>query len=240
MRKIVVTRTGGDAEDYAAAIRVAGYLPLFEPLLDIAFTDADMDAHPETPLIFTSSHGVQAFAARNAERAHPVYTVGDSTAKAALEAGFEKVESASGTVEDLVSLLIQKAKTGLRPPIYVRGAEISRDLREILKKSGIFIGEIIAYKANPIEKLSIPLLKSMDNREIYAVMLFSGRGGAHFAALMEQYGRAVRLKQTKALCLSEAVLQSVSVLPFQQALVAGTPDRHGMLELIETISVKVD
>jgi uroporphyrinogen-III synthase len=122
----------------------------------------------------------------------------------------------------------------------VRGADISTDLREILKKSGIFIGEIVAYAAHPIEKLSHSLLKSLDNREFEAVMLFSARGGAHFAALMEQYDRAVRLKQTKALCLSEAVLQSVSVLPFQKALVAGTPDRHGMLELIETISVKVE
>lgn len=237
-RKILITKTEDDSTELAVAVRKAGFEPLFEPMLTIEYMQEDWPEIGEsTPLIFTSSHGVHSFARVNAGRAHPVYTVGTSTAETARLLGFSNVATAAGTAQDLAEMLTLLPKTALISAIYVRAADISQDLRQIFAKNEVYIGEFTGYKANPVENLSLNLLKCLDNREIYAVLLFSNRGGRVFAELVEQYGRAVRLKPTKALCISDSVLKSVSVLPFQRGLVARTPDRYGMMELLEGISV---
>jgi len=236
--KILITRSGEDSGELTEDVLAAGFEPLHEPLLTIEHVSEGWpDIAADAPLIFTSSHGVQAYAAHSGERGHPVYTVGRNTAETARALGFANIETAAGNLEDLVEMLSRLPERALISAFYLRGADISGDLRQILGKKGIKIDEFIAYTAHPVEDLGLTLLKSFDNREIYAVLLFSSRGGQVFADMMEQYGRAVRLKSTKALCISEAVLKSVSVLPFQQGLIARTPDRYGMMELLKEISV---
>lgn len=236
--KVLITRSEGEAEDLSQAIRAAGFEPLYEPMLTI---EASGEAWPEivetTPLIFTSSHGVRAFARAVPLRDNPVYVVGQGTAEAARTAGMENIKGVAADGDRLVDMLSLLPQEALISAFYVRGEDVSRDLRQILQGKGINIVDFAGYKAIPVENFSINLLKSLDNREINAVMLFSGRGAKVFAELVEQYDRAVRLKATKALCISEAVLQSVSVLPFQQGLIARTPDRYGMMELLTDISV---
>lgn len=238
-RKILITKTKEDSEIYAAAVREAGFEPLIEPMMDIEWLDFDPSGIlAGSPLVFTSSHGVRAFAAKTAERDYPLYVVGRSTAETAQSLGFRSLEVVAANGEDLAELMLQPAKQGEKALIYLRGADISYDLSGFLRKNGVNMLEIVAYKAFPRENMSIDVLRSLDNREIYAVMLFSKRNARIFGELVEQYGRTVRLKYTKVLCISDAVLQSVSVLPFQQSLVAGDPDRHGMIGLLEKISVK--
>lgn len=237
-RKILITRSGEENGELGEAVLAAGFEPVHEPLLTIDYVkDGWPDIAVDAPLIFTSSHGVLAYAGHSAERGHPVYTVGRNTADTARTQGFANIQTAAGDFGDLVELLLRLPEKALISALYVRAADVSGDLKKILGEKGINIGEFTAYKAYPVENLGLNLLKSFDNREIYAVLLFSSRAGQVFAELMEQYGRAVRLKTTKALCISEAVLQSVSVLPFQQGLVARTPDRYGMMDLLKDISV---
>lgn len=236
--KILITKTEQDGTELAHAVRKAGFKPVFEPMLTIDYVEDGWPAiAPNAPLIFTSSHGVRAFANANPRRSHPVYAVGTSTAETARFLGFSNVATAAGTAQDIAEMLTLLPKTDLISAIYVRAADVSQDLKQILAKNDLFIDEFVGYKANPVENLSLNLLKSLDNREIYAVFLFSNRGARVFAELVEQYGRAVRLKPIKALCISDSVLQSVSVLPFQRGLIARTPDRYGMMELLEGISV---
>ena len=236
--KILITKTESDSAELAEAIRKAGFEPLFEPLLTIDYVEEGWPEIAEnTSLIFTSSHGVHSFARANPHRGYPVYTVGTSTAETARLLRFSNVATAAGTVQDLAEMLTLLPKTALISAIYVRADDISLNLRQILAKNEVFIDEFTGYKAHAVENLSLNILKTLDNREIYAVMLFSNRGGKVFAELVEQYGRAVRLKPTKALCISDSVLKSVSVLPFQRGIVARTPDRYGMMELLEDISV---
>lgn len=238
VRTIVITKTEEDSAAYNEAVMAAGFTSLLEPILNVEYLDADFDdVTSDVPLVFTSSYGVRAFAQKCENRGNPVYTVGRSTAETARILGFSSIECAAGNADDLIELLLQRQTTGLTSPIYVRADEISKDLRVVLAKNSMNMSEIIAYKTIPAENLSLNLLKSIDRSEIYAVMLFSNKGARIFGELIEQYGRTFRMKGIKALCISDSVVESVSVLPFQQAIVAGTPDRHGMMELLDKISV---
>jgi uroporphyrinogen-III synthase len=235
--KIVITRPFEDSTEIAQEIESRGFVPLIEPVLDISDTDEMPDEPAEgLPLIFTSANAVRAFAKKTALRSMPVYTVGRNTADEARLAGYTNVESASGTAEDLTELLLSAAKTGLTEALYVRGRDVSVDLKQNLTKNGLKIAEFVAYQADPMQKLSISLLKSLDNKEIKAVMLFSVRGAKQFSDLIEQYDRTYRMKSIKVLCISNAVLESCSALPFGGVLVADKPDRYGMIRLLEKLA----
>ena len=235
--KIIITRPIKDSVEIALEVSTRGFTPLIEPVLTVEYRpDALPEIATDIPLIFTSSNGVRAFAEKSNGRDHPVYTVGRNTADEARQAGFRNIESASGTIDDLVNLLTSEAKTGLTSAFYIRGRDISGDLKGILAKNGINIDEFIAYNTDQVQNLTVNLLKSLDNREIKAVMLFSSRAGQSFAELIEQYDRTYRMKAIKALCISNAVLESVSALPFGDVLVADKPDRYGMIRLLEKLA----
>jgi uroporphyrinogen-III synthase len=237
-RKIVLLRSEDENTEMADFIVSKDFEPLTEPILIINDLEADYSPIKKgSPLIFTSAHGVRVLANHVKERDNPVYAVGRNTEAAARQEGFFQVETGEGGVENLADMLVSSLKDTKETPVYIRAADISHDLRRILHQKGVSIAEITAYSAEPAQNLSLSLLQSLDRREVGAILFYSKRGGEVFSGLIEQYARSVRLKSIKALCISEAVLQSVSVLPFRQCLVAPTADRHGMMKLVEEISV---
>lgn len=238
-KKIILLKSKDGADDYADCIINAGHNCFFEPVLTVDYLKPDVTAITDkNPLIFTSAHGVESLVRCYDGRQNPVYAVGDVTAKAAKGAGFTDIMSADGNAEDLAQILLQKLdKTGVYPPFYICAQEISFDLGGFLLKNGINVQEIIGYNTNTAVKLSIELLKMLDNREIKAVMIFSAKGGQAFADLIEQYGRDNKLRGVMALCIAPSVVKSVSVLPFEKILIAQTPNRHGMMDLLNTISI---
>ncbi len=237
---VAILKSSGDGDSlYDEAVRKAGFVPLFEPMLKIEYIRMELpEIKEDTLLIFTSAHGVESFVRCHAARTNPVCTVGDDTAQAAKLARFENIVSAKGDGHALSELLIQRhAQTPLISPIYVRATEISYDLASNLYEKGIFLQEIVGYQAHNVQNLSIKMLQALDKGKIKAVLLFSARGAQCFADLIEQYGRQNRLKAVQALCIAPSVLKSVSVLPFKDIQIAKSPDRHGMMELIENISI---
>ncbi|PZQ45259.1 MAG: hypothetical protein DI551_07895 [Micavibrio aeruginosavorus] len=232
-RYIAIVRSGEDAPEIEAAIREAGRIPLFEPILKIEPIDVDLpEIEQGEALVFTSGHAIEVFAERSGRRNIPVYTVGRNTADIARQNGFTNIVNAAGTVDDLAEILKIVAKSGEIDLIYLRGEDVSQDLRGILNKNGVNLREFTLYRAILADSLSLALLKAIDQRALEAVMLFSARGALALAELLEQYDRAGRMRTTKALCIGDSVVQSVSVLPFERVLVSSKPDRHGMIELI--------
>ena len=231
---VILRPSDADNRAYIEAARTAGLNPMMEPILSVVPVDADFSAVPDgATLVATSVNALKIFASADSRRSFEIVTVGPDSAAAANRLGFEHIEPGPGRAADLPDFLSARQNNRL---VYLRGQDISHDIAQILRDRGHKIEEIVVYRTETAQNLSIGLLQALDRREIEAVCVFSVRGGIAFAELIEQYGRTVRLKPVKVLCLSEAVLQSVSVLPFQQAYIAGTPDRHGMIELVERIA----
>lgn len=235
---VLILKTSDNISEVADAIKAKGFEAMEEAILKVEYLENEFPVlEPGRALIFTSPNGVRAFARKVAGRTHPVYTVGPNTADEAKAVGFDAVESGGGTLIDLADFLINLPKEKLFSPFYVRAEDVSGDLGGILGKSSIHLDEFIAYRAVPADNLSLNLLQKLDRREIKAIMFFSRRGAKTFGELAEQYGRLGRLKGIKALCISDGVVESVSVLPFEAALAAKTPDRYGMIELLEKLSI---
>jgi len=126
LRRIWVTRASPGAERTAARLTTLGFTPLTVPLLAILPLHVTLDLADIDALAFTSLNGVAAFAALSGERALPVLTVGDTTARAASEAGFTQVRSADGDLAALAALI--RAEASGRSILHPCAAEPAGDL----------------------------------------------------------------------------------------------------------------
>ncbi len=236
-RTVAILKSGADPalEDL---LHSKGFNLLYEQILTITAQPCDFSGIADNAaLIFTSAHAVNFFSDAHVGRHFPVYAVGAETAASAHLRGFQTIETADGTAEHLVNMLENKLKIADKPAYYIRGADISTDIAAFLAKKGINIMEMVAYRANIAKKLSENLIKTLETGDLNAVLFYSRRGAETFTSLICATGRAGTLNATKALCISAAVVKSVSVLPFRQCVIADRPGRHGMMELVKNISI---
>lgn len=219
---VLITRSKGDAGDYARLIEDCGYEVIFSPMLAVEALDTALpDLSDYSSLVFTSGHAVDIFARLSPERSKNVFTVGDVTAAKARDAGFGTVTSASGAADDLIALLHAR---GEKQALYLRGETIAHPLPDV--------DEHILYRAEAADDFSDLCEEKIRAHEIRAALFFSVRGAEIFAGLIRRKGLESYVSGIKALCLSAAVLESVSVLHGLESRAAATPDRAGMMALL--------
>ncbi|CAN5213751.1 uroporphyrinogen-III synthase [soil metagenome] len=108
-----MTRALPGAARTAERLRRLGFTPVVAPVLAIdrrenAATELAGRLDGISGFVFTSRNGVSAFAALSPlGRQLPVFAVGDATAQAARDAGFEVVVSAAGDVSQLADTIRQ-------------------------------------------------------------------------------------------------------------------------------------
>ena len=239
--KILVTRPRADAEDLSRLLAARGHEVLTEPMLDIVMRPGE----PVAPgalqaVIFTSSNGVRALLARNdgdiaSLRALPVYTVGDATARAAKAAGFAEVVSASGDVNSLAALIAARVRPEAGPLLHVAGSDVAGDLAGSLGAQGFALERAALYEARKAESLSAETAEALKRGEVAAVLFFSPRTAAAFAALAADIAPA--LGRCTAICLSPAVAVAADDLPgaasWRDILTAAEPTQDSLLAALD-------
>ena len=203
---IWITRARPGAEATARRVEALGFTALIDPLLEIAFLDPAVDLSGVAALAFTSANGVEAFARRPTARDMPVFVVGETTARAAREAGFAQPFSADGDVEALAALI---SRTRPGPVLCVSAREPAADLPGRLQAEGVSARAVAVYAA--LDRAPAPetlaRLAGFD-----AVLLHSPRAARGLAGVLER----APAPALRALCLSQAVAD-----PLAAALSAG-------------------
>lgn len=218
-----ITRARPGALVTAERVEALGFTAIVEPLLAVAFLDAELDLSHIAALAFTSANGVEAFARLSDGRDLPVFAVGRATAKAAQDAGFASVSSADGDVEDLCGLIVAGAPG---PVLWAGAREPAGDLVGKLRGRGVMAKGATVYEtiertpsAEVLARLDAPL----------TVLLHSPRAARILARRLE--GRS--LPALRALCLSEAVAAPLAGLIEPGSVTfAPRPDETALLELL--------
>lgn len=230
---IMLTRPAVDAEDYGRELTAAGFGSLIVPMLIITPQNVEIpNLQKYQGLIFTSGNAAREFVRHSADKNMPVFTVGLQTEKVARDLGFNDVRSASGDAWVLASFIIKAVSPGGLPFLHVRGVDVSQSLRDILRSSAIQIEELVMYKAEKAKNLSAEAVQALRENKISAVTFFSKRTAENFMTLARENGLESALKHTKALCLSDEVLECVQPAAWASAHAAETPDRQAMTALI--------
>jgi uroporphyrinogen-III synthase len=172
--RILLTRPREDAERLAAKLTALGHSVMIEPLIAIAPIDAvDLPLDGVQALLFTSANGVRAFARATERRDLRVMAVGEATANAALAAGFSRVESAGGDVEDLARLVRQRLTTDDGPLLHVAATDVAGDLKTELEQAEFSVRRVALYRAEPVAQLSDAAVAALRAGEIDVAVVFS-------------------------------------------------------------------
>lgn len=224
---ILITRPIDDARDFCRDIAALGWRPVAVPLLRIVpLSPAAPHVDDIQAIVFTSINAVRH--ALELPFDLPVYCVGDRTADVAREAGFLNVVSAAGDIGDLERALIAADMVTGSRILHICGADVVRPMNV----PGVRVVQCIVYRAEQTAHLPFLVRILIRLGLVDTVSIFSARTGQAFVDAMKKAGLQGACSRMRVLCLSDSVVQSVSMLPWRTAVAARYPDRAAMLELI--------
>lgn len=163
----------------------------------------------------------------------PLFCVGKKTAQMARETGFEKI---SHIAEDADELNAAIKKSSFKNILYLRGQNIAFDFKKELSDHGINVTEEICYEAIPVKILPEAIIDSLKTSEVDIITFFSARSAACFASLLNTNN--IRPQGTKALCISDSVIESLHGYFEGKVYVSRTPDEDGMIEMLASMCCK--
>jgi len=232
----LITRPEEDAQPLAEALRARGFTVTVEPLLSVApVSGASVDLAGVQALLFTSANGVRALATLSPRRDLPVLAVGDASATVARSLGFVAVTSAAGNVEDLARLTQDQLDPARGALLHVAGSAVAGDLAGRLAAAGFETRRAVLYEARAADRLSPETRRRLAQGELDWVLFFSPRTAATFVELARAAGLTSDCAKATALCLSPAVAEAASALPWRAVNSAARPDLSAMLEMVDGI-----
>jgi uroporphyrinogen-III synthase len=220
-KKVWVTRAMPGAEATAHRVRALGFDAVIAPLLQVRpVGHGPIDLTGVGAIAFTSVNGVEAFAARSADRGPRVFAVGTATAMAARTAGFTNVVSSEGDVTALAKGIAAHRRRINGVVLYPAAAELAGDLSGAgVPVRRLTVYETVATPADATVQAMIPRL--------HAALIHSAKA----ARLLAEILRETPAPALRLLCLSPAVAAplsgeiSTAALPNEEALLNLLTDR---------------
>lgn len=232
---LLITRPGDDGARLADTLRQLGHDPALEPLLTIRLFDGPpLDLSGVQAILATSANGIRAIAGRTDERQILLYAVGDATARAAKEAGFLEVSSASGDVEALAALAREKLDPAKGPLVHVAGSEVAGDLAGALGAAGFTVRREVLYESETAYSLSASTIAAIKEERIDGILVYSPRTAATLSRLIRK-ARLVRdCRHIDLFCLSPAVAEAAKDIQWRETKIAAEPTQEAMLALVRS------
>lgn len=234
--RVLVTRPEADSGPLLKELQSLGIEGVLEPLLRVENLPLPPIEFSEyQAILLTSANGARALATLEGGRDLPVYAVGEATAAAAREAGFQSVDVAGGDVEALFQRIKERLDAKSGALLHPAGTTVAGDLAADLVESGYDYRRVNLYDAVAASKLSPNAVQAIKKGEIDGVVLYSPRTAEVFISLVRK-ARLIRAAQgLTAYCLSPAVAEVVQKLDWQEINVASEPTQSALLRLFDRI-----
>lgn len=233
--RLLLTRPQADAERTAEALRARGHQVVIAPMLRIEpIADADIGAGPWAAILVTSANVALAVAAHRCRaelRALPVFAVGERSAEAMRDAGFDQVASAGGNVHDLARLVAERMKSGARL-LYLAGAERSGDLAGELGARNFTVATVVIYRAVAAARLPRAAAEALA-QGIDGVLHFSRRSAEAYVNAVHDAGLSESgLQKPAHFCLAAQVAEPLEAAGAADVRVAPEPTEAALIALI--------
>lgn len=235
--RLLITRPEPDAARTAQTLRARGHEVLVAPLTTMQALEADVGAESYGGILLTSANAARAAQTHSkfAEwRGIPAFTVGTRSARAAFEAGFEKVESADGALPDLVALAARCFTGNNRRLLYLAGEDRAGDLAAELATHGVAVDTAVIYRAVARNTLPDEALQALASGDLDGALHYSRRSAAIFLRLAGLAGALNPALSLAHYCLSDEVAAPLRDGGAGRIFVASHPDEAALLELVGT------
>ncbi|MCL2716092.1 MAG: uroporphyrinogen-III synthase [Alphaproteobacteria bacterium] len=237
---ILVTRAHPENEATAAALRGRGHDVWLAPVLK--FEPRPFAHDPEGPhsaVIVTSANAIRAVTPRLAEldlARLPLFAVGETTAKAAREAGFANVIVAAGDALSLPETILARADRlpkDTHSLLYLAGVDFARDLAPELRAAGFSLTTLTTYRMIPVGHLPHRVCAGFASHAIEAVLHYSRRSAWAFLEAARAEGVEISALAIPQCCLSQNVAGVLREAGATQVGVAAAPDEMSLFTTLE-------
>ena len=218
---ILMTRPERSARQFVQALGPLpdGFEVVHSPLIDIKTTGPLPDLERIGGVVFSSKNGVAAWRDLGGPVVDTCYTIGDATADAAREIGFNPI-SASGAADDLVAHIIKD-----RPTVrlmHIHGTHTRGEIAKRLSVAGIPTDNATIYD-QPLLPLSDRAKTVLAGNRPVILPLFSPRTAAQFVA------EAAPNAPVLVAALSESVAKPLENINFTSLVIAEEPNSPSMI-----------
>ena len=234
--RVLNTRPTEDAAELCKLLGEMGYEVLGEPLLTIRFNGSSPPAiNSFQAVLFTSRNGVRAFAHSSDERDTMAFAVGDATSREAEIIGFNEVQNAAGSVENLVALVTAQLNPIDGPLLHISASVAAGDLSSRLNVAGFDVEKSVLYETVASTQISTRTERLLKNNKLDVIVLFSPRTARTLVDLLKQAELLDFCKSLIVVCLSEAVAVEVSDIAGVSILTANEPTLESVLQTFRGI-----
>lgn len=196
---------------------------VLSPVLQIEPCGTLPDLSEVRQLVFSSRHGVEAFARHSDRRDIPAYAVGEATAKAGRDIGLS-VTACGGDARQMMKRILADALPG--PFLHVRGEYTTGNLAQDLTLAGIETYEAVIYRQHAVG-LTDQAKECLQQKTPVILPLFSPRSAR--LALSEGLVKAPLF----VAAISENVAQEIPPAIAQDVVVADEPTTIAMLDVVQ-------
>ncbi|MCB1477048.1 MAG: uroporphyrinogen-III synthase [Rhodobiaceae bacterium] len=232
--RVLVTRPAEDAARTAARLEAAGHKAVIAPLFAIKPTGAAIDPAGVGGILLTSRNGVRTLSGEDVARFArlPVFAVGDATAQAARDAGFQNVTSASSDSAALVRVVRRAISPHTGALVHIAGAHVAGDVAGDLKRVGFAVRRIVAYDAVAEDALAVAARDTIIRQAPEMALVYSERAAE---ALIGLYARMPAWLARPGI----AAISARAARPFAEAggwkvKIASRLDEAALLAALET------
>lgn len=230
--RLLITRPEPDASATAARLATLGHETVIASMLVAEFLPEPAGLERPSAILLTSGNATRALA-RWPNISDwldiPVFSVGDHTAQLVAEIGFREVQSASGDVDDLTTLVraTRRPRDGrlLYPTTKARMGRLAEDL----DADGYTVETLEIYRMNPRPALPESVISGIGNATIDGVLLYSQRTAAIFAKLVAVANLRSAAEKLKLFAISP---NTAVPLDFGDLHIAAEPTENGLFDLL--------
>ncbi len=238
--RALITRPREDSETLARALADRGIASIIEPILTITPTGGAPDLAGVQALLFTSANGARAFAAVEPRRDLPVFAVGETSAAAAREVGFTRVESAGGDVAALAALVARCLDPAAGTLLHPAGETVAGDAAGDLAASGFELRRAVLYRAEAAQALTPDACRLLAGGELDMALFFSPRTAQTFVILVKEAGHAAACRSISAVCLSAAVAAAAAAgAAWRNVRAARRPEMAALLAEVDAEAARL-
>ena len=235
--RVVVTRPENSARRTAERLQNLGHQPVLLPLTKAVHHPEVAEAAlagPHSALAVTSAEALRVLSALG-ERLIPflgqtLYAVGETTAKAAEDAGFRNIRRGPGTGAELAKIIASDAPSLDAPRLYLAGRPRSPKFEDGLHAAGVPFVAAEIYEMVPIAYDEALIRGTLLDPPADAVLLYSRENARLFCDFAAPHLR--ELASLQFLCLSDNVAEIIPREFHRNIKIASHPDEEGVLALL--------
>jgi uroporphyrinogen-III synthase len=226
---VITTRPLDDALFDSQVLAKSGVACLVAPMVSIKPLNVDLnhlfETEPADAVALTSRHAV-GLMARTAWASKTVYCVGESTARLANDADIKTVITGPGDGLGLADLISTSPHKTIFWPSAV---DVGFDLAKPLSRAGVTVFRHPVYKADKTNTLPDNVITALRQGDILAVMVHSGRAGAHLVDLLHRHDLGYVMTNITAIAISSRVA-GLCGDGWHKIIIADAPRRSAMLD----------